>query len=181
MEDLCHNNEYGNPPINKCPLCPSADVWIKWIPRTGKKYAVTTNGQIVSYCRKPPFVMSTDGKHEYARTRLGTKEKPIVVHKVVASVFPDKIANWDGTVIDWTRFEIDHHDCNKKHNCVSNLRVVPKGSQVGLNYVKGERKRKLSPERIEQVKRLRTQGVPVNAIAHMFGVSPTRIYQVTRS
>jgi hypothetical protein len=181
MGDLRFDGDFQGIEVGRCPLCPEADVvWINWIPGKTRLYAVTTNGHIVSYCRRVPFVMSTDGKHEYARARLGVEATPIVVHKLVAMAFADKLPEWDGTTIDWTRYEIDHHDGNKKHNCVSNLRVVRKGSQVKLNYVKGERKLKLSPEIVEEIKRLRRQGTPVREIARMKGVSPTRIYQVTR-
>jgi len=180
MGDLPSNEKSQGFGIGRCSMCPEPGLPdIRWIPGKERRYAVTTNGHIVSWCRKEPFVMSTEGKHEYARARLGVEAKPIVVHKIVATVFPDKIPEWDGTEIDWTRYEIDHHDGNKKHNCVSNLRVVRKGSQVKLNYIKGERKLKLPLESVEEIKRLRRQGTPVREIASMMGVSLARIYQLT--
>jgi hypothetical protein len=171
------SNAFRGIVIPCCPICKRAEEFIKWTDER-KKYAITTNGHLVSYCRNEPYIMSTNGKHEYCRGRKGTEENAVVVHKTVATAFPHKIPGWDGSPIDWTKWEIDHHDKNKKHNCVSNLRVVPKGSQVFLTYAKGERKRKLTPQQIQRIRNARRRGVPVKILARVYKVSKTRIYQV---
>lgn len=179
MKHLKFGNQFGGVLVPRCPICQSAKEKIRWIPGREEKYAATTNGKIVSYRRKKPKVLSIDGSHEYARVRFGSRENCIVAHKVVASTYRDLIPNWNGDHIDWDRFEIDHHDCDKKHNCVANLRVVPKGSQVALNYVKGERNQKLTPGDMKAIQDFRSKGVSVKRLARYYHVSTTRIYQIT--
>jgi hypothetical protein len=122
--------------------------------------------------------MSLDSTHEYLRSCI--HDENVVVHKIVADAFRNKLSGWMKTdAIDWKEFEIDHVDKNKKHNCLSNLHLVPRGSHRQLCYDKGERKRKLSLEDVAALKDLRRRGCKVCEIAKRFGVSKTRVYQLT--
>jgi hypothetical protein len=160
-----------------CPEVPRPSIRRVKHPTFGDRYAVTTHGRLWSFERK--IWLESGGQHSYARVRLSVKgdQPQRVVHQLVADAFPELIPEWDGKPIDWKLWEIDHADKIKKHNCVANLRVVPRGSQVKLGYKKGERKSKLR-DYANQIRFFRAEGWPVKKIAGHFGVTPKAIYDL---
>ena len=137
---------------------------------------MTTHGQVWSQRKR--IWLSHTGQHEYSRALLYRSDHEkcaIVVHKLVANTFPELVRDWTGELIP-DRYTIDHHDQNKKHNCVSNLRIIP-GGQTALGYQKGERKSKLRGHEAE-IEKLKACGMRVADIAERFEVSTSAIYNL---
>lgn len=127
-----------------------------------RKYLVTNHGWIWSTKRKI-WLKSKSIRHDYRRVLLCAgpeRRSQIVVHKLVFLSYQDiavRSGGWKGEKLElkdfWDntkpknergRWQIDHHDQNTEHNCITNLRLHD-GSQTQLGYQKGERKSKLAP------------------------------------
>lgn len=180
------NNTFGSGPFNDVPVpnacsyCKEPKITIAFLvfPPFNDRYAVTTTGCVWSFERR--IYLSSESTHEYARVLLCRKpcRRHPVVHKLVASTFWKSIPDWNDGVPDWTKYEVDHRDKNKKHNCVTNFAIVPKG-QVKLGYQKGERRSKLA-DHVEDIRALLACGTPVKHIANLYQVSHSAIYDIRR-
>lgn len=158
-----------------CPQVKELRIKSVYLPRFEDHYAVTTNGLVWSFERG--IWLKSDGQHPYSYVLLSrdNEQQHIVVHKLVAGTFPEYVPGWDGSLIDWNMYSIDHHDKRKKHNCVGNLRLVKKG-QVKLGYQKGERNSKLR-EHAAAI-RLQKGKCSAAALALLHKVSVASIYNI---
>lgn len=127
-----------------------------------RKYLITNHGWIWSTERKI-WLKSKSIRHDYRRVLLCAGPEcrlKVVAHKLVFLTYQELAIRsggwlgeklelkdlWDNTKPknDRGKWQIDHHDQNTEHNCITNLRLHA-GSQTQLGYQKGERRSKLAP------------------------------------
>jgi len=100
------------------------------------------------------------------------KKKRISVHRLVASAFlpnPDNLP------------QVNHIDCNKTNNCVSNLEWVSGSTNITHAYKTGLMKQKLTKEKVLKLFEYRKQGMSLRAVGKLLGVSHTAIWEVERN
>jgi hypothetical protein len=117
------------------------------------RYAVDSSGGVWNVRKNPPFELSRGGNGPYERVVLqySRRKLPIVPHKLVALTFSDLVPGWHGGQLyiapsnsrllfaNGKYYEVDHHDGNRRHNCIHNLRVVTPAEHRKRSYEKGER------------------------------------------
>lgn len=145
---------------------------MKTIPGYENLYSITTNGKVWSH-KKDKFVNQVNHNKGYKVVRLyiGAKEKSYLVHRLVAMTYlkPDSTRPW-----------VNHKDCNKRNNHVSNLEWCTRRENMlhavdnGLMFGKSHNhpSSKMTEEKVRRMRQLHSeQSISYPRLAEMFGVS----------
>lgn len=155
----------------------------KYVEGTNKRYSVTECGRVymhsyvdtIGRLLKGRWIKFTVGEQGYSRASIFGKLK--FVHRLVAGAFIGNPSN---------KPSVNHIDCDKSNNNVSNLEWVTRSENTihaydnnriphGENHLKS----KLSDFDVIKIRELiKSNNYKMSEIGHMFGVSRQTIYKI---
>ena len=120
--------------------------------------------------------------YEHLGLRKNGTRKWMRVHRIVLEAFAGKTASKE--------FQVDHIDGNLRNNVRSNLQWITAKAHVrlsdlrsgGRSWLRGEKNpmAKLTSAQVEEIRRLKKEGITQIRIAEMFGVGPMQISRIVR-
>lgn len=149
----------------------------EWCPVRGyPHYEVSSLGRVRRRGeRRLRRLQTIDGYHYVALRRQGDKQRGFRVHRLVWEAHVGPIGS---------RFQIDHIDCNRRNNALSNLRMVTGARNIQHSVKMGRRRpemysrsgekaatAKLTNRDVRRIRKLCAAGANQTKLAAEYGVS----------
>lgn len=126
------------------------------------RYFITRNGDVINSQTDRVLNQNEDGEGYYhVMIYYNRQRKTTKVHKLVAEVY---LGNPNG-------MHVNHKDCNKLNNHVSNLEYVTRQENMTHAVKMGRLVRKINTKQAIEINNMRSNGMAYKRIAAIFNVS----------
>ncbi len=135
------------------------------------KYTITSFGRVFS--RTSNRFLKLRIHKGYYEIKIPLEGKPkgrrVVIHQLVCKHFLLNPLN---------KPYINHKDCNKLNNRLSNLEWCTPQENAEHAVLNGRLAKNLSKEQVDSIRVLNYQGIPIKTIAHCIGTSYANVYVI---